>query len=192
MKVDDPKPVEPAASSIRRRVVAAQEQPADARDERGSHNPEQDPQDIVSLHGLDADDMSPQGRHMLMELVEESARLQSDLEESRRRIADLARLADEDLLSGVMSRQTFVRELTEVLSASATLPEIGTLVFIKIVNLEELNTRLGYASGDEAVTHVGTVLNSPLKKASLTGFHATAKHIAAKAVSPSSETMRTI
>ena len=35
-------------------------------------------------------------------------------------------------------------------------------------------------------------LNSPLKKASLTGFHATAKHIVAKAVSPSSETMRTI
>ena len=34
--------------------------------------------------------------------------------------------------------------------------------------------------------------DSPLKKASLTGFHATAKHIAAKAVSPSSETMRTI
>ena len=34
--------------------------------------------------------------------------------------------------------------------------------------------------------------NSPLKKASLTGFHATAKHIAAKAVSPSSETMKTI
>ena len=37
-----------------------------------------------------------------------------------------------------------------------------------------------------------TSLSSPLKKASLTGFHATAKHIAAKAVSPSSETMRTI
>ena len=33
---------------------------------------------------------------------------------------------------------------------------------------------------------------SPLKKALLTGFHSTAKHIAAKAVSPSSETMRTI
>ena len=39
---------------------------------------------------------------------------------------------------------------------------------------------------------VARLLNSPLKKASLTGFHATAKHIAAKAVSPSSETMRTI
>ena len=35
-------------------------------------------------------------------------------------------------------------------------------------------------------------LNSPLKKASLTGFHRTAKHEAAKVVSPSSETMRTI
>jgi hypothetical protein len=37
----------------------------------------------------------------------------------------------------------------------------------------------------------GQVLNSPLKKAPLTGFHAAAKHIAAMAVSPSSETMRT-
>ncbi|MCH7777394.1 MAG: hypothetical protein IH878_12775, partial [Gemmatimonadetes bacterium] len=36
------------------------------------------------------------------------------------------------------------------------------------------------------------MLSSPLKKASLTGFHPMAKHIAAKAVSPSSETMRTI
>ena len=35
-------------------------------------------------------------------------------------------------------------------------------------------------------------LISPLKKALLTGFHSTAKHNATKAVSPSSETMRTI
>ena len=35
-------------------------------------------------------------------------------------------------------------------------------------------------------------LNSPLKKALLTGFLSTAKHNATKAVSPSSETMRTI
>ena len=34
--------------------------------------------------------------------------------------------------------------------------------------------------------------SSPLKKASLTGFQPTVKHIAAKAVSPSSEVMRTI
>ncbi len=38
----------------------------------------------------------------------------------------------------------------------------------------------------------GGGLNSPLKKAPLTGFHATSQDIAAKAVSPSSETMRTI
>ena len=36
------------------------------------------------------------------------------------------------------------------------------------------------------------VFISPLKKALLTGFHSTAKHNATKAVSPSSETMRTI
>ena len=45
------------------------------------------------------------------------------------------------------------------------------------------------AAGEQPLV---ATLTSPLKKASLTGFHATAKHIAAKAVSPSSETMRTI
>ena len=35
------------------------------------------------------------------------------------------------------------------------------------------------------------VLSSPLKKAPLAGFHPTAKHNVAKAVSPSSEMMRT-
>ena len=40
--------------------------------------------------------------------------------------------------------------------------------------------------------HVAFRANSPLKKAPLTGFHPTAKHIATKAVSPSSEMMRTI
>ncbi len=35
-------------------------------------------------------------------------------------------------------------------------------------------------------------VNSLLKKAPLTGVHPTAKHIATKAVLPSSETMRTI
>ena len=46
--------------------------------------------------------------------------------------------------------------------------------------------------GTSAFIVMSGKVSSPLKKASLTGFHATAKHIAAKAVSPSSETMRTI
>ena len=52
---------------------------------------------------------------------------------------------------------------------------------------------IGVRGTDFLATVTDTItLISPLKKASLTGFHATAKHIAAKAVSPSSETMRTI
>ena len=54
----------------------------------------------------------------------------------------------------------------------------------------------GYTSGVGFIGHgVGESnedLSSPLKKALLTGFHSTAKHNATKAVSPSSETMRTI
>ena len=51
------------------------------------------------------------------------------------------------------------------------------------------------ASFDRPYANIGLAINppnSPLKKALLTGFHSTAKHNATKAVSPSSETMRTI
>ena len=52
----------------------------------------------------------------------------------------------------------------------------------------------GFACGRARVARLmhKAGLNSPLKKALLTGFHSTAKHNATKAVSPSSETMRTI
>ena len=53
------------------------------------------------------------------------------------------------------------------MSASSNLAETGALVFIRIVNLEDLNTRLGYVSGDEAVTHVGTVLENHLGAADI-------------------------
>ena len=59
--------------------------------------------------------------------------------------------------------------------------------------LSQLRERLvGATAANDRLARENAELTSPLKKASLTGFHATAKHIAAKAVSPSSETMRTI
>ena len=80
---------------------------------------------------------------------------------------------------------------------AAALLETGhELVAARLIRLEVASAllkavrrgTLEAADAGEAIRR----LNSPLKKASLTGFHATAKHIAAKAVSPSSETMRTI
>ena len=50
----------------------------------------------------------------------------------------------------------------------------------------------GSLPGATFAADAGESVNSPLKKALLTGFHSTAKHNATKAVSPSSETMRTI
>ena len=58
-------------------------------------------------------------------------------------------------------------------------------------HVEHQGWRLTNTYTDRAISGASP-LSSPLKKASLTGFHTTAKHIAAKAVSPSSETMRTI
>ena len=84
------------------------------------------------------------------------------------------------------------------MAAAVGAPDGGLEPFAEFVAVGKLGQGVGPAraptgtrgSGDEFA--VGVALNSPLKKALLTGFHSTAKHNATKAVSPSSETMRTI
>ena len=64
-----------------------------------------------------------------------------------------------------------------------------------VTSLVELGLPVTMADADAALRAAFEetfALNSPLKKAPLPGFQPTAKRIAAKAVSPSSETMRTI
>ena len=81
----------------------------------------------------------------------------------------------------------------EVGLAAVPVPQSRRMAF----SLLAISLVIGSAVSSVIAVHLITILmqrglSSPLKKASLTGFHATAKHIAAKAVSPSSETMRTI
>ena len=87
---------------------------------------------------------------------------------------------DDDLDDGVdhSFRQTGLQENSAQFNGVTRFKYYGEVLDPELSNL--------------AILTLGGGLNSPLKKASLTGFHATAKHIAAKAVSPSSETMRTI
>ena len=86
---------------------------------------------------------------------------------------------DDDTKENLSARGTWMRLVYMVLFAIAFYVAEFILVFVVVIQfLFKLVS--------------GAALHSPLKKASLTGFHATAKHIAAKAVSPSSETMRTI
>ena len=95
----------------------------------------------------------------------------------------------------------------ELLRAADLIGQLSDPNYMKKINClfyEFLETgvaeKLGYATpADLAEDYpaffwesVYPYVNSPLKKAPLTGFHPTAKHTAAKAISPSSETMRTI
>ena len=86
-------------------------------------------------------------------------------------------------------------------STSSTLRVFGRYILDRLVATQRLKGHAGFKVYREPAScrHCripplsgGIHLNSPLKKALLTGFHSTAKHNATKAVSPSSETMRTI
>ncbi len=85
-----------------------------------------------------------------------------------------------------------IRDLVKEIEATAEKSDDHTITVAE--RLRELRRLIEAGAVGEVnwYTWAGENVNSPLKKASLTGFHATAKHIVAKAVSPSSETMRMI
>ena len=79
-------------------------------------------------------------------------------------------------------KQTMVRLITEDGSVTMGLDKLLSPSHPYASCRDRLFLWKGVSKGD---------LSSPLKKAPLTGFHSMVKHIAAKVVSPSSETMRT-
>ena len=98
--------------------------------------------------------------------------------------------------------------IRRALAAVVTLVGVSMLIFViaRVIPGDPARMALGPMASKEQIQdlredlHLNDSLpvqyweyvNSPLKKALLTGFHSTAKHNATKAVSPSSETMRTI
>ena len=86
---------------------------------------------------------------------------------------------------------TFIHPYDDILVMAGQ----GTVGLEMLADLPQLDTIVVPVGGGGLIAGIATAakaLNSPLKKALLTGFHSTAKHNATKAVSPSSETMRTI
>src|SRR5260370_41409753 len=74
--------------------------------------PPQPPAETASVLGIPEVEFTPRVRDAIMTLMHEVDRLRREVEQTRGKLEDMARTADQDMLLPILNRRAFVREIT--------------------------------------------------------------------------------
>lgn len=100
-------------------------------------------------------------------LAMELETLRRTVERQRVRIAELERLADEDVLAPVANRRAFERELVRQAAHDARNGACSAVIYIDLDGLKRINDTHGHAAGDAAITEVATILQANVRESDL-------------------------
>src|SRR5215470_15726257 len=128
-----------------------------------------EPVDEAHFLGLTEAELSPTVRAALQTLLEEVSRLREELNRTRKRIAHLERLADEDAMLPIANRRAFVRELTRLISYSERYGSPGSVLYFDLNGMKIINDRFGHAAGDAVLQHFATLLVNNVRDSDVVG-----------------------
>jgi len=128
-----------------------------------------EPVDQASFLGLTETELSPTVKAALQTLLDEVARLRDELHRTRKRIAHLERLADEDAMLPIANRRAFVRELTRVMSYSERYGSPGSVLYFDLNGMKGINDSFGHAAGDAVLQHFATMLVNNVRDSDVVG-----------------------
>ena len=127
------------------------------------------PADQTSFLGLSETELSPNVRFALQTLLDEVAKLRDELDRTRKRIAHLERLADEDAMLPIANRRAFVRELTRLISFSERYGSPGSVLYFDLNGMKAINDKHGHPAGDAVLQHFATVLVNNVRDSDVVG-----------------------
>lgn len=125
--------------------------------------------DTATIQGLSQTDLQPHVRAAIEALMAEVDRLRRELEQSKRRVAQLERLADQDTLLPVANRRAFVRELTRAMSFAERYGSPGAVLYFDLNQLKKVNDQHGHAAGDAALRRVAEILTENVRASDVVG-----------------------
>lgn len=115
------------------------------------------------------EDMTPQVRSTVMQLMDELDRLKDELVAANERVSKLEGVADEDPLVPVLNRRGFERELGRTLAYVARYGSTVTLIYLDLDDFKAVNDRYGHPGGDAALRHFCDVLLANVRGSDLIG-----------------------
>jgi diguanylate cyclase (GGDEF)-like protein len=124
---------------------------------------------VPGLAGIDESTLSPELREALRRMLAENEMMRRELEDSRTRITQLERLADEDALTPIANRRAFVRELSRMIAFTRRYGPPSSVVYFDVDGLKQINDTHGHPAGDATLRHIADVLQKNVRSSDLVG-----------------------
>jgi predicted signal transduction protein with EAL and GGDEF domain len=108
-------------------------------------------------------------------LMQEVEALRLELKAMGQRLADAERLADRDVLTPLLNRRAFVREVQRAIALTRRHKTPASVIYFDMDGFKQINDRYGHAAGDAALIGVAEQLMAAVREADVvTGVSATA------------------
>jgi diguanylate cyclase (GGDEF)-like protein len=127
------------------------------------------PVDRTAFLGLDETDLTPAVQGAVKTLLTEIDDLRGEVGRLKARLSEVEGLADRDVLTPLLNRRAFVRELHRVGAFAARYGSPASLVYFDLDGFKSVNDRFGHAAGDAALKAVADRLLANTRETDIVG-----------------------
>ena len=118
----------------------------------------------ASVLGIPEAEFTPRVRDAIMTLMHEVDRLRREVEQTRSRLEDLAKAADQDMLLPILNRRAFVREVSRFIAFSERYGTPSSLIYFDLDNFKAVNDAHGHAAGDAVLRHFSDLIAGQIRE----------------------------
>ncbi len=112
----------------------------------------------ASILGIPETEFTPRVRDAIMGLMGEVDSLRRELADTRKRLDEVEKAADQDGLLPLLNRRAFVRELTRYIAFTGRYNTPASLIYFDLNHMKQVNDTHGHAAGDAVLKHFAEVL----------------------------------
>jgi diguanylate cyclase (GGDEF)-like protein len=119
--------------------------------------------------GIPDEEFTPRVRDAIMGLMQEVDSLRRELTQTRARLEDVEKKADQDGMLPLLNRRAFVRELTRYIAFTGRYNTPASLIYFDLNHLKRTNDTHGHAAGDAVLSHFADVLQAHVRDSDCVG-----------------------
>ncbi len=123
----------------------------------------------ASVLGIPEAELTPRVRDAIMGLMGEVDNLRRELTQTRARLDEAEKTADQDQLLPLLNRRAFVRELTRYIAFTGRYNTPASLIYFDLNHFKLINDTYGHAGGDAALKHFAETLLAHVRDSDCVG-----------------------
>jgi diguanylate cyclase (GGDEF)-like protein len=123
----------------------------------------------TSVLGIPESEFTPRVRDAIMTLMGEVDSLRRELTQTRARLEEVEKSADQDHLLPLLNRRAFVRELTRYIAFTSRYGTPASLIYFDLDGFKLVNDTHGHAGGDAVLEHFAGILLGNVRDSDVVG-----------------------